>query len=170
MIKSIFAVDHWGGMGLNGSLPWPHHSEDLAYFKEQTDGGIVIMGRRTWDDPKMPKPLPGRKTYVVTNRPIFGYDIRTIKGDLVESIKTIRNNNPDKTIWIIGGPEILMATKDLVDEVHITHFKGQFKADTKIDLRKYLSIFQARSAAPSTDRRCTWMTYKNIDIFRSIHL
>lgn len=170
MIKSIFAVDHWGGMGFNGSLPWPHHSEDMAYFKEQTDGGIVIMGRRTWDDPKMPKPLPGRKTYVVTNRPIFGHNVRTIKGDLIESIKTLRDNNPNKTIWIVGGAEILMATKDLVDEVHITHFKGQFRADTKIDLRKYLSIFQARSAAPSSDRKCIWMTYKNVDIFRSIHL
>lgn len=170
MIKSIFAVDHWGGMGFNGSLPWPHHSEDMAYFKEQTEGGIVIMGRRTWDDPKMPKPLPGRKTYVVTNRPIFGHDVRTIKGDLIESIKTLRDNNPNKTIWIVGGAEILMATKDLVDEVHITHFKGQFRADTKIDLRKYLSIFQARSAAPSSDRKCIWMTYKNVDIFRSIHL
>ena len=170
MIKSIFAVDHWGGMGFNGSLPWPHHSEDMAYFKEQTEGGIIIMGRRTWDDPKMPKPLQGRKTYVVTNRPIFGYDIRTIKGDIVESIKNIRNNNPNKTIWIIGGPEILMATKDLVDEVHITHFKGQFRTDTKIDLRKYLNVFQARSAAPSADKKCSWMTYKNVDIFRSIHL
>jgi hypothetical protein len=29
-----------------------------------------------------------------------------------------------------------------------------------------LRMFQARSAGPSLDRRCTWMTYKNIDVFR----
>jgi dihydrofolate reductase len=166
MIKAIFAVDHWGGMGLKGSLPWPHHSEDLQYFKEQTQGDIVIMGRKTWDDPKMPKPLPNRTTYVVTNRPLFGYDgVRTIRGDISSSIKVIAENNPTKTIWIIGGPEILMSTRDLVDEVHITHFKGQFRTDVQIDLKKYLSFFQARSAGPSTDRKCTWMTYKNIDPF-----
>lgn len=109
MIKSIFAVDHWGGMGFNGSLPWPHHSEDLKYFKEQTSGDIVIMGRRTWDDPKMPKPLPDRTTFVITHRPILGYtNVKTIKGDIVESIKKIAVDNPNKTIWIIGGPEILM--------------------------------------------------------------
>lgn len=169
MIKSIFAVDHWGGMGFNGSLPWPHHSEDLKYFKEQTTGDIVIMGRRTWDDPKMTKPLPDRTTFVITNRPIFGYtNVKTIKGDIVESIKKIAVDNPNKTIWIIGGPEILMTTKDLVDEAHVTHFKGQFRADTKLDLRKYLNIFQARGAAPSSDRKCIWMTYKNIDIFRPL--
>ncbi len=167
MIKAIFAVDHWGGMGLKGSLPWPHHREDMQYFKEQTQDQIVIMGRRTWDDPKMPKPLPGRTTYVVTSRPLFGYEgVRTIRGDISNSIKTIAENNPNKTVWIIGGPQILLDTKDLVDEVHITHFKGQFKTDVQIDLRKYLSLFQARSACPSTDGKCNWMTYRNIDIFR----
>ena len=169
MIKAIFAVDHWGGMGLNGSLPWPHHQEDLQYFKEQTLNSIVVMGRNTWDDPKMPKPLPGRTTYVVTSKPIFGYNgVKTIKGNVNESIKLIANNNPTKTIWIIGGPNLLLETKDLVDEAHVTHFKGQFRADVKIDLRKYLSLFQARSDCPSKDRKCTWMTYKNIDIFRPL--
>ena len=101
MIKAIFAVDHWGGMGLKGSLPWPHHSEDLQYFKEQTDGNIIIMGRRTWDDPKMPKPLPGRTTYVATHKPLFGYaGVRTIRGDLSPAIKLIAENNPTKTVWI----------------------------------------------------------------------
>ena len=167
MIKSIFAVDHWGGMGINGTLPWPHHSEDFKYFKEQTEGHIVVMGRKTWDDPKMPKPLPNRKTYVVTNRPLFGYDVVTIRGDISERIQKIKEDNPSKTVWIVGGPDILMQTIDLVDEAHLTHFKGQFRVDTQIDLKKYLRLFQARSAATSTDRKCTWMIYKNIDIFRS---
>ena len=166
-VKSIFAVDHWGGMGLNGSLPWPHHREDLQYFQKQTAGHIVVMGRRTWDDPKMPKPLPNRTTYVVTHRPILGYDnVRTINGDIVSTIRVIAENNPHKTVWIIGGPEILLETKDLVDETHITHFKGQFRTDVKMDMKKYLALFQARSAGPSTDNLCTWMIYKNIDVFR----
>lgn len=167
MIKAIFAVDYWGGMGFNGSLPWPHHREDLQYFKEQTDGQIIIMGRKTWDDPKMPKPLPGRTTYVATTRPLFGYEnVRTIRGDLVQSIKLIADNNPTKTVWIIGGPKILMETRDLVDEAHVTHFKSQYRTDVNIDLRKYLSLFRATSACPSTDKKCNWTVYKNIDLFR----
>ena len=167
MIKAIFAVDHWGGMGFNGSLPWPHHSEDLQYFKEQTQGQIVVMGRNTWDDPKMPKPLPGRTTYVATTKPLFGYNsVRTIRGDLVEGIQNIAETHPDKTVWVIGGPGILMETKDIVDQVHVTHFKGQYRTDTQLDLRKYLLTFQATGAAPSVDRKCTWTTYKNVDIFR----
>mgnify|MGYP003343293857 FL=1 len=168
MIKSIFAVDHWGGMGLNGSMPW-HHKEDLAYFKEQTQGQIVIMGRRTWDDPEMPKPLPGRTTYVVTSRPLFGYaGVKTIRGDVAAAIKKISQDNPNKTVWIVGGPQLLLDTRDLVDEAHITHFKGQYRTDVQIDLRKYLLLFQARSACPSLDKKCNWTVYKNIDIFRPL--
>lgn len=166
MIKAIFAVDHWGGMGFKGSLPWPHHSEDLQYFKEQTKGDVVVMGRKTWDDPKMPKPLPGRTTYVATTKPLFGYDgVRTIRGDLCEAVKKIAEAHPGKTVWIIGGPEILMETRTIVDQVHVTHFKGQFRTDVNIDLRKYLLTFQATGAGASIDKKCTWMTYKNVDIF-----
>jgi dihydrofolate reductase len=168
MIKSIFAVDHWGGMGLNGSLPW-HHSEDLKYFKNQTQGHIIIMGRKTWDDPKMPKPLPNRTTYVATTRPLMHYrDVIAIKGDLVNSIKVIAENNPKKIVWIVGGPKLLLETKDLVDEAHVTHFKGQYRTDVQLDLRKYLSLFQARSASTSSDKKCIWTVYKNIDIFRPV--
>ena len=72
MIKAIFATDKFGGMGFNGTLPWPHHSEDLSYFREQTKGHIVVMGRNTWDDPKMPKPLKDREVYVATHKPLKG--------------------------------------------------------------------------------------------------
>ena len=167
MINALFAVDQYGGIGLQGTLPWPHNKSDMQHFSQLTQGHVVVMGRRTWDDPKMPKPLPDRTTYVVTNRPLFGYEgVRTMRGDITAGIKMIAVNNPLRTVWIIGGPEILMSTRDLVDEVHITHFKGQFKTDVQIDLRRYLSLFQARSAAPSTDKKCNWTTYKNIDIFR----
>ena len=169
MIKAIFAVDWWGGMGLNGSLPWPHHKEDLQYFKEQTENDVVVMGRNTWDDPKMPKPLPNRITYVVTNRPITGYKVTSISGNVTEHILNIQKIYPSRTVWIIGGPTLLMTNKSIIDEAHITHFKSQYRTDVQIDLRKFLQLFRACSAKPSTDRSCNWTVYKNIDIFRSVN-
>jgi dihydrofolate reductase len=168
MIKSIFAVDHWGGMGLNGTLAWPHNSEDLKYFKSMTEGQVVVMGRRTWDDPKMPKPLPGRTTYVVSNRQLDHIGAYTIRGNLVDRIQKIQESHPKKTIWIIGGPAILMETKDIVDEARITHFKGQYKTDVQIDLREYLKMFRFIGVKPGLDRSLSWVTYKNIDIFKPL--
>ena len=46
MINAIFAVDYNGGMGFNGTLPWPHNPEDLANFKSTTEQQVVVMGRR----------------------------------------------------------------------------------------------------------------------------
>lgn len=167
MIKSIFAVDYWGNIGYRGSLPWPHLKEDMKYFKELTTGHVVVMGRKTWDDPKFPKPLPDRINYVATTKPLLNYpEVKTISGDLKSEILKLEKLYPTKIIWIIGGAKIIENTKDLVDEAHITHVQGQYRADTTVDLRKYLRMFRAYSACPSKDRRCTWMSYKNIDPFR----
>lgn len=35
-------------IGRNGQLPW-HEPEDMKFFKELTEGGTVIMGRKTWE-------------------------------------------------------------------------------------------------------------------------
>jgi dihydrofolate reductase len=44
MINAILACDDKGGIGKNGTLPWPKQSEDLAYFKRMTDAQTVVMG------------------------------------------------------------------------------------------------------------------------------
>jgi dihydrofolate reductase len=168
MIKSIFAVDPWGGMGNNGTLPWPHHKEDMMHFKEMTKGHVVVMGRNTWDDPKMPKPLPDRITYVVTNRPWSVKDAKTITGDFRAELRKLEERYSDKTIWIIGGPKLLEEARDLIEEAHITHFKGQYKNDAKINLRDFLVSFRCWSAKPSTTRDCNWSIYRNVDIFKPV--
>ena len=168
MIKSIFAVDPWGGMGNGGTLPWPNHREDMQHFKAMTDGDIVVMGRNTWDDPKMPKPLPGRITYVVTSRPWSVKGAKTLAGDFCKELRRLEQHYPDKTIWIIGGPKLLEEARSLIEEAHITHFKGQYKNDVKINLRDFLMSFRCWSAKPSTTRDCNWSIYKNIDIFKPV--
>ena len=97
MIKAIFAVDYWGGMGFSGSLPWPHHREDLQYFKEQTDNNVVVMGRRTWDDPKMPKPLPNR-THVIITRQKNYHPEGCIVVDSIEKVETSPDHFKDNEI------------------------------------------------------------------------
>jgi dihydrofolate reductase len=162
MINGIFAAEYRGGIGFNGTLPWPRNHEDMKYFQELTQGHVVIMGRKTWDDPKMPKPLPDRINYVVTNRPIGHPGVRTIKGDVVQKIKEVQEIHYDKHIFIIGGKELIEKTSILFDNLYITHIKGNYRHDTKIQLDKFLLGFQARSARPSNDRSCTFMVYKNL--------
>lgn len=159
-IMAIFAVDKFGGMGFNGTLPWPHHPEDLAYFKKLTLDHIVVMGRNTWDDPKMPKPLVGRTTYVATTRPLN--TSHTISGNMKEQLLALEQQYPDKIIWVIGGPSLLEQCEDVLDKLYLTHHKNSYKVDSKLDLKKFLSEWQVTSASASPTSNCAFLTYETI--------
>jgi dihydrofolate reductase len=160
MINAIFAVDFNGGMGFNGTLPWPHNAEDLQQFKTLTTGQVVVCGRKTWDDPKMPKPLPNRTVYVATHRPV-AY-ATPVSGDIKEKILAIESAHPDKKIFVIGGADILEAGKSLYDRVYITHIKGTYRADTRLYVKEFLTGFQPVRAQVSQDFQSTFTVYESI--------
>ncbi len=168
MICTIFATDQMGTFGNRGTLPWPMNPEDMAWFKEHTLNQIVVMGRKTFDDPKMPKPLPNRTNYVVSKNPIHHTGVKRLFGDYKTQIKNIQSLNPSKNIFILGGPNLIMDCKDLIDYAYITHRKGAAFADVRIDLKAFLTGMRITSSRPSTDKMLNFSIYKNIDIFRPI--
>lgn len=66
MISLIAARARNGAIGRDNDIPW-HAPEDLAFFKRETLGGAVIMGRKTWESLPF-KPLKNRLNLVVTSR------------------------------------------------------------------------------------------------------
>lgn len=52
-------------IGRDGKLPWTLPLE-LRLFRQLTWGGILVMGRRTWES--LNKPLPGREMWVWSER------------------------------------------------------------------------------------------------------
>lgn len=160
MINAIFAVDFNGGMGFNGSLPWPHNAEDLQHFKDLTSGHVVVCGRKTWDDPKMPKPLPNRTVYVATHRPVA--HANPFSGDIVAKLLAIESQHPDKKIFVIGGPDLIESAKPLLDRVYLTHIKGSYKVDTRIYVKEFLAGFTPVRATVSRDFTSTFTVYDPI--------
>lgn len=155
MISAILASTNNGGIGNHGTLPWPKHKEDLAWFKEKTEGNIVVMGRRSWDDPMMPKPLPNRINVVVSNRPLQDpLSARRIHSNITDQIIEIQNQFPDKEIFIIGGKQIFDSCKDIVKRVYLTRMKGDWFADTRINLDNWLTCFQIKTVRPGDN--CTY--------------
>ena len=143
MIKAILACDDEGGVSKDGTLPWPHNSTDLQWFKNNTAGHVVVMGSTTWDDPHMPRPLPKRTNVLVTTRKddypgADGY----INGDLVSEIKELEAMYPGLIIWIIGGPNIIEQTLGIIDEFYISRIPGEYECDTFLPLMKINTIFE----------------------------
>jgi dihydrofolate reductase len=137
MIKAILACDETGGVSKNGTLPWPHNSTDLQWFKSNTAGHIVIMGSTTWKDPHMPRPLPNRTNILATTRKEdFPGAHDYINGNLIEEIKEIADTTPGLITWIIGGPNIIEQTLDIIDEFYLSRIPGNYNCDTYLPLHK----------------------------------
>jgi len=62
----IVAMDSERGIGKNNDLMW-HLPKDMKFFKDTTQGQIVVMGRKNYDSiPEKYRPLPNRLNVVLT--------------------------------------------------------------------------------------------------------
>ena len=145
MIRAILACDDTGGVSKDGTLPWPHNSTDLKWFKDNTAGHIVIMGSTTWDDPHMPRPLPKRTNVLVTTRKddYPGAD-SYISGELNSSIAKIAEDHPGIITWVIGGPNIIEQTLGVIDEFYLSRIPGDYDCDTHLPMKKIESLFKVK--------------------------
>lgn len=146
MIRAIFACDENWGIGKDGTLPWPHQSEDQKWFKTMTQGDAVVMGRVTWEDPDMPKPLPKRENIVISSQEVSeGYDLKLT---LDEAKTQLPIMNFEKNIWIIGGAQMLELLLDIVDEIHLSRIRGVYDCDTFLPVSLIEENFRLSDSGP----------------------
>jgi dihydrofolate reductase len=108
----------------------------------------------------MPKPLQGRTVYVATNHQVF-YAAQ-IKGDLKEEILKLEKMHPDQIIWVVGGPSVLEQCAGIFDKMYLTHVKGSFKIDTRVNLKTMLSGWNPVRASSDAANNFTYVIYENI--------
>jgi len=119
MIKIIAAIGTKNELGKAGDLIW-HLPNDLKFFKQQTDGCPVVMGRNTFNS--LPKKLPNRKHYVITDSLTFNKDVNDVNvyfafDDMLEKIKCISKT---QDVFIIGGASIYRQFMEYADELILT--------------------------------------------------
>lgn len=140
-VALIVAMDLERGIGKENDLMW-HLPADMKFFKQTTEGHIVVMGRKNWDSiPLKYRPLSNRENVVLTRNKSFKAENCIILHDLVEVWEKYQNEE-DRTIFIIGGGEIYKQAleSDLVEEMYLTHVNKVYNADTffpAFDLRNW---------------------------------
>ena len=140
MIKACLACDKHGGIGKDGSLPWPKNVNELKYFRDYTLGKIVIMGSNTWKDPNMPSPLPQRTNIVMSKNPesVVHHGVPdVIICGWPETILSHFEHCLDDVI-VIGGASVFKAFLDagFIKEIQLSLIDGDYDCDTHIDLTK----------------------------------
>lgn len=120
--KAIAAMSENRVIGNQGDIPW-NLPEEFGWFKEKTMGGILVMGRKTYES--IGKPLPGRETYLLSRKPLEVPGVTCIT-----DLRALEQLQTEKTIWIAGGAEIYRQTFHLCDEIFLTRIHQTVEGDT----------------------------------------
>ena len=103
MTEFLWAQDRTGIIGKDGHLPW-HLPDDLHYFRAQTVGKIMVVGRRTYESfPK--RPLPERTNVVLTHQVDYQAPGAVVLHDVPE-VFAYAKQHPDQDLVIAGGAQI----------------------------------------------------------------
>lgn len=129
-VAQVVAMSQNRAIGKNNQLPW-HISDDLKHFKRLTDGGIVIMGRKTFESMGS-KPLPNRTNFVITTNLDYQTDFDNViifhnLDDALTQAASLAHGKGLDTIWVIGGEKIFEQAMLFTDRLEVTH------VDTVID-------------------------------------
>lgn len=149
MIRAILACDDDWGIGKDGDLPWPHNPADLKWFKENTSGGVVAMGKATWDS--LPtKPLPNRNNIVITTSekdkdgPYHFLTFNKAKSYLVSMSQM-------QDVWVIGGAKLVEGLLPIIDEIWLSRIKGTYGCDIFLPRNIIESTFELFSSQKEGD-------------------
>ncbi len=136
-------------IGKNNQLPW-HLPGDLQHFKAITQGGVIVMGRKTLES--MGRALPNRSNWVLTRQTDWafsGVDVRHTLDSLLEDALTEVRAQGQQSLFIIGGGEIFQQTLPLADRLEVT------EVDIQVDGEAYYpeipKEFRLTQHAPQQD-------------------
>jgi len=107
-------------IGDHGRIPW-RIPDDFAHFKSETLGHTLVMGRLTFDS--IGRPLPGRRTIIVTRNRSWSVDGVDVVHSLDEAL-SLAATMPGDTV-IAGGTQIYrqampLLTHQVLTEVHLS--------------------------------------------------
>ncbi|RBA35979.1 MULTISPECIES: dihydrofolate reductase [Acinetobacter] len=128
-VVHVVAMDKNNCIGKGNALPW-HISADLKHFKAITQGGVVIMGRKTLES--MGRALPNRVNWVITRDPLWQFEgvkvAYSIEDALNEALTDVQHSEK-ASLFIIGGGEIFTQTLNIADRLELTHVDLDVQGD-----------------------------------------
>ncbi|KAA8734517.1 dihydrofolate reductase [Acinetobacter qingfengensis] len=128
-VVHVVAFDQHYCIGKNNQMAW-HISEDFKHFKEITQGGIIIMGRKTFES--IGRPLPNRINWVITHDHQWQHDGVKVAHSIEDALQEASFDLDEvekQSLFIIGGGEIFTQTLAITDRLEITHVDLNIQGD-----------------------------------------
>jgi dihydrofolate reductase len=121
-MRAIAAMARNRVIGAGGKIPW-HLPQDFRWFKRATLGGVVVMGRKTFES--LGKPLPGRRNVVISGSAHFdGVEMLPNFEALDESAYL------SAPVWIIGGGVLYERALPFCSDLFLSLVEAEPAGDT----------------------------------------
>lgn len=122
-LSIICAMDNNRLIGCDNALPW-HMPADFAWFRKNTLGKTVVMGRKTFES--IGKPLPDRRNIIITRDPNFQVNGCETCASINNALDLTEN---ESEIMLIGGASLYQQTISQADKLYITEIHESFDGD-----------------------------------------
>ena len=122
-MKAIAAMSLNQVIGRDNQIPW-HLPEDLAWFKQFTMGGVLLMGRKTFES--IGKPLPGRETIVLTRGQWKNNEVKSASEPALLPLP----QNDSRPLFVCGGAEIYRLFLPRCTDLYLTVVQREIFGDT----------------------------------------
>ena len=142
-MNTIVVVDENWSIGRQGGL-LVHLPGDLKYFKKQTYGKHLIIGRKTLESFPGAKPLPGRTHIVLTGNENYessGCMICHSKEEALSLLK--REGLSGRDVFVAGGEAVYRQFLEDCSRFYVTKIYSSIPADRSfpnLDKRRDLEI------------------------------
>lgn len=123
IVSLIAAMAENRTIGADNAMPW-HLPADLAWFKQNTLGKPVIMGRKTYES--IGRPLPGRKNIVISRQ--AQSDERVVWVTTLDQAFTEAGAVDE--VMVIGGGNVYQQALERADRLYLTHIEAALSGDT----------------------------------------
>lgn len=127
-MKLIVAVDKNWGIGHNNQL-LVSIPADMRFFREETTGKVVVMGRKTLETFPNKRPLKDRVNIVITRDKSYKVDGAIVVHSVEEALDAVKEYNTDD-VYVIGGATIYEQMVPYCNLAHVTKIDYEYHADT----------------------------------------
>ena len=123
----IVNVDKNWAIGYGGKL-LVSIPEDMKFFRSETTGKVVVLGRKTLATFPGGQPLKNRTNIILTRNPEFTAKGAVVCHSVEETLEELKKY-PSEDVYIIGGDTIYRQFLPYCDTAHVTRMEHAYDAD-----------------------------------------
>ena len=160
MLDAIVAAYADWGIGAKGTQPVVIKA-DRRRFRELTEGGAVIVGRKTLSDFPGGRPLKNRANIVLTRQSITIEGAETA-GSVEQALKLAA---PHPRVFVIGGESVYRELLPHIGRIYVTKIAVAPHSDVffrDLDADPAWRVTEEDEEAEENGIRCRFLTYERV--------